>query len=199
MKKKKLITLIAGLMVAASLSAALVGCDSDAPATTSSSSAAASSAASAAAEDNKTPTPVNGSTFNSEDGSFSFTLPEGYNKIGTSAGATSFLNGDGTALAVVSTAQGTPDSSALTKEAMEATLKTQYSDAVLSNFSTEKEGDGTVISCTLEATVNGNKMTLAQVTYTDANRTINFTMSNADASKVDLDELKGIAATLEIK
>ena len=82
MMKKKIVYLFAGLMIAATMSAAMVGCDSS-NGTTSSQTASTTSKTDSKTESKAEST---GTTFTSSDKSYSFTIPEGFAETEVPAG-----------------------------------------------------------------------------------------------------------------
>ena len=203
--KKKIVYLIAGLMIAATMSAAMVGCDSGNE-TTSSQTTSTTSKTESKTESKAEST---GATFTSSDKSYSFTVPEGFTETevptGTlPAGSTgaAFTNADNIILVTAKTDTGSPSLDGVTEDTVKNQMEALYPGAKISNFATEKKGEGNVFKYKMDATVQGLSISIVQSTYTDAKRTINFSITSNDGSKIDDKIVKVVddaMASLEIK
>ena len=198
MMKKKIVYLIAGLMIAATMSAAMVGCDSGNE-TTSSQTASTTSKTESKTESKAEST---GATFTSSDKSYSFTVPEGFTETEVPAGTipaggtgVAFINADNVALISVSVKGGSADMTGLTKDTLEKQMQAQYPGAKISDYTTEKKGKGNVFTYKLDVPTNGTSVGMVQSTYTDADRTINFTINDANSLKT----MQSVMDSLEIK
>lgn len=203
--KKKIVYLIAGLMIATTMSAAMVGCDSNNEPTSSPTSTTSSSAGSTTSK-TESKTQSTGTTFTSSDNSYSFTIPEGFTETDVPAGTVpagatgaAFTNADNVVLVSVATKGGSANMTGITKDTIEQQLQAQYPGAKISDFTTEKKGNGNVFTYKLQVTSNGTSVAMVQSTYTDADRSINFSMTGADSSKIDTKIVKSVIDSLEIK
>ena len=148
MMKKKIVYLFAGLMIAATMSAAMVGCDSGNE-TTSSQTASTTSKTESKTESKAEST---GATFTSSDKSYSFTVPEGFTETEVPAGTipaggtgVAFINADNVALISVSVKGGSADMTGLTKDVLEKQMQAQYPGAKISDYTTRKRAKATYL------------------------------------------------------
>ena len=123
------------------------------------------------------------------------TLPAG------STGA-AFTNADNIILVTAKTDTGSPSLDGITEDTVKNQMESLYPGAKISNFATEKKGEGNVFKYKMDATVQGLSISIVQSTYTDAKRTINFSITSNDGSKIDDKIVKVVddaMASLEIK
>lgn len=188
MIKKKIVYWFAGLMAAAAMSAAMVGCSSSNDPTSSQTQAAST-------------------RYTSPDNSYSFTLPGGFtekkeaaSQVQEGATGTAFSNTEGVILGVVSTK---PDTSVKTEDVTQETVEQQvritYPEAQIENFRNEKKGDGQILSYCVKVTVSNVTSILAEGVYTDSDHAISFLLTGTHSSKVDPKSLEEIMDSLEIK
>lgn len=190
--KKTFLTLAIGLVA----TAALVGCGAEQPTTVQPVASTTTPQTPVASTTEAASTP-----YTSADGTFSCTIPAGFTQTtnaSLSAGSVAFTHPDGRALAITTSSSGITDLSTLTQDNLTKTMQAQYPDAALSDFTMEGVDDGTIVSYRLVATINGTQTTLAQVTYVNANRKINFTLTGSDANAADLNVLKQVVSSLKL-